>query len=77
MVQTGVCRVGDPASRRRKLFVRCEEVGLNRDERIELACYLLRRDITSFKQLDDHQVCRMLDALEGYELIDQLLAMRV
>lgn len=60
----------------RKLYQRCDEHGLGRDERLELACYLLRRDITSFKNLTPPQVLRLLDAIEGHELITELKAMR-
>lgn len=60
----------------RKLFLLADEIGLTRTERIELSCYLLRRDITTWKQLDDAQVCRMLDALEGWQLIQALNAQR-
>lgn len=49
---------------------------LSREERIELTQYLLRRDITSWEQLTDDQVVRLLDALEGYQLVRDLLAMR-
>jgi hypothetical protein len=64
-------------ARRRKLFLLAAKFDLTRDERIELAQYLLRRDITSWKQLSDAQVCRLLDALEGTELVLQLISMRV
>lgn len=66
-----------PQARRRKLYMVCKnELGLTDAERLELACYLLRRDISSFKDLDDAQVLRLLDAAEGYQLIDQLYAQR-
>lgn len=60
----------------RKLFLMADEIGLNRDERVELAQYLLRRDITSWKNLDAEQVLRLADALEGYQLISALLGLR-
>ena len=63
-------------ARRRKLFALAGEIGLTRDERLEIACYLLRRDITSWKQLDDEQRSRLLDALEGYQLVEVLLSLR-
>lgn len=53
-----------------------KEIGLTRSERMDLAEMLLRRDITSWKQLDDVQQCRILDALEGWMLIDVLLSLR-
>lgn len=61
----------------RKLFLLADELGLGRAERLELASYMLRRTITSWRQLDDVQVARMLDALEGYQLIRDLMSMRV
>ena len=36
---------------------------------------MLRRDITSWKHLEPAQIERMLDAMEGYQLITQLKAM--
>lgn len=56
----------------RKLFLLCDEIGLDREQRIELAEYLLRRDIDTFNDLDPAQVSRMLDACEGYQLITHL-----
>lgn len=55
---------------------RAKALGLTRDERIDLAQYLLRRDITSWTQLDEDQVLRLLDAIEGFELIVHLLSSR-
>ncbi len=67
---------GSQSPRRRKMFAVAGEIGLTDAEQIELAQYLLRRDITSRKDLSEEQVARMLDALEGYELVSALLAMR-
>jgi hypothetical protein len=67
---------GSPEARRIKMMAVAREIGLTRDERIELAQYLLRRDITSWKQLTDEQVNRMLDCLEGFELITHLLTLQ-
>lgn len=67
-------------ARRRKLMMLCKEIfgddDRAREERLELATYLLRRDITTYKGLDDAQVSRLLDAVEGYQLIDVLLSLR-
>ena len=68
--------VGTPAARRRKIFWHADQIGLTRDERIELAQYLLRRDVVSWKNLEDDQVDRLLDALEGWALIRTLLELR-
>lgn len=65
-----------PGERRRKLFVYADQIGLTTDERIEIAQFLLRRDITSWRQLDDDQVNRMLDALEGFLLVTYQLSLR-
>lgn len=67
---------GSQSPQRRKLHVLADEIGLVRDERIEIAQYLLRRDITSWSQLDEAQVARMLDALEGFGLVVEQLAQR-
>lgn len=61
---------------RRKLFKIAGDIGLTREERLELASYLLRRDLRSWGDLDESQVMRLLDALEGYELVAALLEMR-
>jgi hypothetical protein len=55
---------------------RIKEIGLSRDERLEFSSYLLRRDITSWKQLDEAQVARLLDAIEGHELLTALFELR-
>lgn len=52
------------------------EIGLTDDERIDLAQVILRRDITSYTQLDEVQIARLLDAAEGYEKISALLRLR-
>ena len=62
--------------RKRKLWMLAKGLCLSKDERLELSQYLLRRDITSWEHLTDDQVVRLLDALEGYQLIRDLLAMR-
>jgi hypothetical protein len=59
----------EQSPQRRKLYLLADELGLNRVERLEIARYLLRRDVTSFKNLDEDQVLRMLDALEGFGLV--------
>jgi hypothetical protein len=64
------------SARTKKLHVWARELGLTDGERIELATYLLRRDITSWTQLDDEQNSRLLDAMEGFQLISALLEMR-
>lgn len=68
----------DPiVSRRRKAFMLAKDIGLSDEERHELATIILRRDITSWGQLNEAQLERLLDALEGYEKISHLLSLRV
>ncbi|MBT8241664.1 MAG: hypothetical protein KJN63_10595 [Acidimicrobiia bacterium] len=67
---------GPQSPRRRKLHLLATEIGMTRDERIDLACYLLRRDITTWKTLDEDQVCRLLDAIEGWALIEEMIRQR-
>lgn len=50
----------------------CQLYELTREDRISLAQMILRRDITSWSELDEGQMTRMLDALEGYGLICHL-----
>ena len=58
-----------PTAKRRKLFALADEIGLTRDERLEISKAILWRDITSWSNLTEEQVARMLDALEGYEKV--------
>lgn len=67
---------GTQDARRRKMFSHADAIGLDRVERIELARVLLWRDVTSWKDLDDAQVDRMLDALEGWMVVEWLLKNR-
>lgn len=67
---------GPSEKRRRKLYLVARELGLTREERLDLSCYFLRRDITSWKQLDEDQINRLLDLFEGYHLIGQVFEQR-
>jgi hypothetical protein len=67
---------GTLAQRRRKLFVLADTIGLTRDERIELSRFILWRDIISWKQLEEDQVDRLLDALEGFVAVNWMLKNR-
>jgi hypothetical protein len=70
-------RLGTPESRRRKMFVLARGLELTHEERLELASVILWRDILSWRDLDDDQVLRLLDALEGAEKVLQLYRMRL
>lgn len=69
----------DQSPARRKAYQRAKDpegAGLSRPERLEFASFLLRRDVTSWDSLDEEQILRVLDAIEGWELIQALHAMR-
>ena len=55
----------------------CAENDLRREERIELAEMLLKRDVDSYKSLTEEEISRLVDALVGFELISTLLSLRV
>lgn len=61
---------------RKKLYTLCGELGLTREERLEWASYQLRRDVTSFDALDEEQVGRLLDGIEGFSLLSVLIDLR-
>ena len=68
--------LGTAQARRKKLFVLARGLDLSHEERLELASAILWRDVLSWRDLDDDQVVRMLDALEGAEKVMQLYRMR-
>lgn len=67
---------GSQSAARRKLMVRASEWGMTRDERIEFAEQLLRRDVESWVDLDEDQVRRLLDGFEGCELLMEIVRQR-
>lgn len=60
----------------RKAMLYVDTYGMSRDERISLAEIILRRDVTSWTELDEAQITRLLDAFEGHALIQHLLDSR-
>jgi len=60
----------------RKAHHYCDLYQLAREERISLTQMVLRRDVSSWKDLDDDQLGRMLDCLEGFGLISHLMSER-
>lgn len=63
---------GSAQARRRKAFKLADDIGLDRDQRIEFARALLWRDITSWSNLEPEQVDRLLDAMEGWVFIEHI-----
>lgn len=46
---------------------------LSRAERLELSAVLLWRDVESWNDLTDAEIVRVLDAFEGFALINHLM----
>jgi len=65
-----------PEAKRKKAFVLADALGLTRNERMEFASTLLWRDLISWKELDDAQIERLLDGLEGAVLVLHLIQYR-
>lgn len=61
------------AIKRRKAMHYCDLYGLTRQDRLELAEMLLRKDVETWSTLDETELFRLLDALEGYGLITHLM----
>lgn len=53
-----------------------KQLGLTREERLQLTEVLLWRDVPSWGSLSDAEVQRVLDAIEGYALISHALSER-
>ena len=70
-----VANKGPQSARVRKLHLLAHEIGLTDEECIELTQYVLRRPIVSWKNLPDDLADRLLDALQGFQLVSQLLKM--
>lgn len=66
------------SDRRRKAYALATDIGLTRDERIALAqIVIFNEEITSWRQLSDGQMGRLLDALEGYVYVNHMLVDRL
>jgi hypothetical protein len=66
--------IDEREKKRRKLYLMAREVGLDRQDRLDLAEKLLWRDIETWKDLSEPEIGRLLDAMEGFELIQFLRA---
>lgn len=54
---------------RESVFCITKEFGLTRGERIEVAAYVLNREVESFRDLSVPELCRVLDAFQGAKYI--------
>lgn len=68
--------IDEREKRRRKMYLLARELWLTREDRLDLAEKLLWRDVESWKDLSEPEINRMLDALEGFVLIQFLRAER-
>jgi hypothetical protein len=68
---------GPARQRRRKAHMMCDKYGFVREDRLELARVLLWRDVESWTDLDDAEISRLLDALEGFAFVHWLMTNRV
>ena len=66
--------IGSPAGK--KLWVICKQLGLSDEERHSFTEMFLRKDDPSWSNLTEHEVSRLLDALEGFALIASLYRQR-
>lgn len=66
------------AAQFRKLWQLSQSFGLDRDERIELAEMILRRDVRTWSgnEFSHQEANKLITALEGYYLVEELLALR-
>jgi hypothetical protein len=59
------------------LMAQAQGLKMTREERMDFAEFFLRRDVTSWKNLSDEQVLRLLDGFNGHHLLNELLHQRV
>lgn len=62
------------------LLITCKAFGLTRDDRLEIADQILRRPdnmpLTSYSQLTEPELQRMLDAMHGAVLVAHIVRQR-
>ena len=61
---------------RKRAFAMARELKYTRDERLELAEMLLKRDCASWETLSEAEICRLVDAMEGFALIHHQISQR-
>lgn len=59
-------------TQRRRAFAAADRAGLDRDERLEFAEILLKQDVESWNDLAPFDWQRIVDALDGWHLVDTL-----
>lgn len=75
LVETARREDGGPSDGlRRRLHALARQCGLDRDDRLEVAEVLLRRDVGSWNDLDEAECRRLADAMEGFAFIAHLQA---
>lgn len=59
------------------MFVLARELGLTPSERHDFAAEILQADVTSWADLEDEDVERVLDALHGAQAFMELMRQRI
>lgn len=65
-----------PRGLMRRLMALSNALGLDRQERLDLAGMLLSRDVTSYKQLVHYDAVRLVDAMVGFGLVSAVKDLR-
>lgn len=63
--------------KRKQAFAMAKELRYTREERLELAEMLLKRDCASWESLSEADIARLVDAMEGFALIHHQISQRV
>lgn len=58
------------------IFAICNRFSLTRGDRIEIATVILDRNLDSYKDLSQAEVCRLRDAFEGAALVCMIQVQR-
>lgn len=67
----------EPQSDRRKMaYALAKQLGLSREERHELAEFILKRDVRSWNELSDSQMERLADGLNVTVCVATLISQR-
>lgn len=62
--------------KRIQAYALATECGLTRQDRIDLAEMLLKRDCVSWKSLSENEIGRLVDAMQGFAYVHFLLTQR-
>lgn len=63
-------------AKRKQAFAMAAQLNYTREERLELAEMLLKRDCVSWESLSEPEISRLVDAMEGFALIHYQITQR-